>query len=101
MRRFLLIFLLIMGVLFAFELTPHGQVLVHPWAALLAGFSTFLITLFVPEVISYGNINQSQVNGFGVAIVAGCKAVEASVVQAAAILAVPSPWDHKTVRLVI
>lgn len=101
MLRFLLIFLLIMGMLFALELTPPGQALVHPWAESLAGFSTFLITLFDPKVISYGNIIQSQVNGFGVAIEAGCNAVEACIVLAAAILAFPSPWRHKLLGLVM
>ena len=101
MLRFLLIFLLIMGMLFALELTPPGQALVIPWAASLAGFSTALITLFDPKVITYGNIIQSQVNGFGVAIEAGCNAVEACIVLAAAILAFPSPWRHKMLGLVM
>jgi exosortase H (IPTLxxWG-CTERM-specific) len=101
MLRLLLIFLLILGVLFGLELTPPGQALVHPWAALLASFSTFLITLFDPKVISYGNIIQSQVNGFGVAIEAGCNAVEACIVLAAAIFAFPSPWRHKMLGLVM
>ena len=89
-----------MSVLFALELTPLGQALVLPWAALLAGFSTALITLFDPKVISYGNIIQSQLNGFGVAIEAGCNAVEACIVLAAAIPAFPSPWRHKVLGLV-
>lgn len=101
MLRFLLIFLLILGSLFALELTPTGQALVHPWAALLAGFSTSLITLFDPKVITYGNVIQSQSNGFGVAIEAGCNAVEACIVLAAAILAFPSPWRHKLFGIVI
>jgi exosortase H (IPTLxxWG-CTERM-specific) len=101
MLRFLLIFLLVMGGLFALELTPPGQALVLPWAASLAGFSTFLITLFDPKVITYGNIIQSQVNGFGVSIEAGCNAVEACIVLAAAILAFPSPWRHKMFGLVM
>lgn len=90
-----------MGGLFALELTPPGQALVHPWAELLARFSTFLIALFDPKVITYGNIIQSQANGFGVAIEAGCNAVEACIVLAAAILAFPSPWRHKMLGLVM
>jgi len=90
-----------MGGLFALELTPPGQALVHPWAAWLARFSTTLITLFDPTVISYGNIIQSQANGFGVVIEAGCNAVEACIVLAAAILAFPSPWRHKILGLVM
>lgn len=101
MLRFLLIFLLILGGLFTLELTPPGQALVLPWAASLAGFSTSLITLFDLKVITFGNIIQSQTNGFGVAIEAGCNAVEACIVLAAAILAFPSPWRHKMLGLVI
>lgn len=101
MLRFLLIFLLTLGSLFALELTPPGQALVHPWATSLAGFSASLITLFDPKVIAYGNIIQSQSNGFGVAIEAGCNAVEACIVLAAAILAFPAPWRHKLLGLVI
>ena len=101
MLRFLIIFLLILGGLFALELTPPGQALVLPWAASLAGLSASLIALFDPKVITYGNIIQSQTNGFGVAIEAGCNAVEACIVLAAAILAFPSPWRHKMLGLVI
>jgi len=101
MLRFLIIFLLILGGLFALELTPLGQALVLPWAASLAGLSASLIALFDPKVITYGNIIQSQTNGFGVAIEAGCNAVEACIVLAAAILAFPSPWRHKMLGLVI
>lgn len=101
MLRFLLIFLLILGGLFALELTPPGQALVLPWAASLAGFSASLIALFDPKIITYGNIIQSQSNGFGVAIEAGCNAVEACIVLAAAILAFPSSWRHKVLGLMI
>ena len=101
MLRFLLLFLLILGSLFALELAPPGQALVHPWAASLAGFSAALITLFDPKVITYGNVIQSQSNGFGVAIEAGCNAVEACIVLAAAILAFPAPWRHKLLGLMI
>lgn len=83
MLRFLLFFLLILGGLFALELTPPGQALVLPWAASLAGFSASLIALFDPKIITYGNIIQSQANGFGVVIEAGCNAVEACIVLAA------------------
>lgn len=81
--------------MFALELTPPGQTLVHPWAALLAGFSASLIAPFDPGIVSYGNVIQNPANGFGVAIEAGCNAVEACIVLAAAMLAFPAPWRHK------
>lgn len=101
MLRFLLFFLLILGSLFALELTPPVQALVLPWAASLAEFSASLIALFDPKIITYGNVIQSQSNGFGVAVEAGCNAVEACIVLAAAILAFPSAWRHKLLGLVI
>lgn len=87
--------------MFALELTPFGQAFVVPWTASLAGFSASLIALFDPNIIAYGNIIQSQSNGFGVAIEAGCNAVEACIVLASAILAFPSPWRYKLLGLVI
>lgn len=99
MLRFFLLFLLILAGLFALELTPPGQALVRPWTASLAGFSASLIALFDPGIISYGNIIHNPANGFGVAIAAGCNAVEACIVLAAAMLAFPSPWRHKLLGL--
>lgn len=101
MLKFLLFFLLILGGLFALELTPAGQAVVRPWTASLAGISAFLMTLFDPGVISYGNIIQSQANGFGVAIEAGCNGIEACIVLAGAMLAFPAPWRHKLLGLMI
>lgn len=101
MLRFFLSFLLILGGLFALELTPPGQALVRPWTASLAGFSASLIAPFDSGIISYGNIIHNPVNGFGVAIEAGCNAVEACIVLAAAMLAFPAPWRHKLLGLTL
>jgi len=99
--RFFLSFLLILGGLFALELTPPGQALVLPWTALLAGFSASLIAPFDPAIVSYGNVLHNQANGFGVAIEAGCNAVEACIVLAAAMLAFPAPWRHRACGLAL
>lgn len=101
MLRFFLLFLLILAGLFAFELTPPGQALVRPWAALLAGFSAALIAPFDAGVVSCGNIIRDTANGFGVAIEAGCNAVEACIVLAAAMLAFPAPRRHKLLGLLL
>jgi exosortase H (IPTLxxWG-CTERM-specific) len=95
MLKFFLFFLVIQGGLFAVELTPPGQAVVIPWTAVLAKLCVDLITIFDPHVISYGNVIQSQSNGFGVSIEAGCNAVEACIVLVAAMLAFPAPWRHK------
>jgi exosortase H (IPTLxxWG-CTERM-specific) len=101
MLRFFLLFLIILGGLFAVELTPPGQAIVTPWTATLARLSVNLISLFDSRVISYGNVIQSQSNGFGIAIEAGCNAVEACIVLIAAMLAFPASWRHKVMGLAI
>ena len=101
MLRFFLLFLVIQSVLFVAELTPPGQALVIPWTATLAKLSVMLVTLFDPNVIAYGKVIQSQSNGFGISIEAGCNAVEACIVLIAAILAFPAPWRHKAAGLAI
>lgn len=101
MRRFFLLFLLILAGLFAFELTPPGQTLVRPWTALLAEFSASLVAPFDHAVVSYDNIIHNKANGFGVAIEAGCNAVEACIVLAAAMLAFPAPWRYKLLGLAL
>lgn len=99
MLRFSLVFLLILVGLFALELSPPGQAVVRLWTASLAGISTALITMFDYGIVSYGNIIHNPANGFGVAIEAGCNAVEACIVLASAMLAFPSPWRHKLLGL--
>ena len=101
MLKFFLLFLVILGGLFAFELTPPGQAFVTPWTAILARLSVNVITVFDPHIIAYGNVIQSQNNGFGIAIEAGCNAVEACIVLIAAMLAFPVSWRHKLLGLAI
>jgi exosortase H (IPTLxxWG-CTERM-specific) len=95
MLRFFVLFLLIQGGLFAFELTPPGQALVIPWTEMLAKFCVTLITYFDSHVVAYGKVIQSQTNGFGISIEAGCNAVEACIVLVSAMAAFPAPWRHK------
>jgi exosortase H (IPTLxxWG-CTERM-specific) len=99
--RFFILFLLIQGGLFAVELTPPGQALVIPWTEILARFCVGLITQFDSHVIAYGKVIQSQTNGFGISIEAGCNAVEACIVLVAAMLAFPAPWRHKVYGLLV
>lgn len=96
MLKFVILFLLGLGGMFALELTPPAQAfIVAPVTAAVAKVSALLITLFDPKVISYGNVIQSQTNGFGVAIQPGCNAIEACIVLISAILAFAAPWKHK------
>jgi exosortase H (IPTLxxWG-CTERM-specific) len=100
--RFFVTFLLLQALLFGLELTPWAQEhFVVPWTNTLARISTWLVTVFDPNVMAVGKIMRSTTNGFAVSIEAGCNGVEATIVLLAAILAFPAPWKHKLVGLMI
>ena len=100
MLRFFILFVVIQAVLFGLELTPWAQQhFVVPWTNTLAAISTWLTTVFDPNVVATGKIMRSTTNGFAVSIEAGCNGVEATIVLVAAILAFPAPWRHKVIGL--
>ena len=102
MLRFFVTFLLLQAILFGLELTPWAQeYFVVPWTNTLARISTWLVTVFDPNVMAIGKIMRSTTNGFAVSIEAGCNGVEATIVLLAAILAVPAPWRSKVIGLVV
>jgi exosortase H (IPTLxxWG-CTERM-specific) len=96
MLRFLVRFLLLQILLFAAELTPWAQqYFVVPWTTALAQISTWLVTLFDPNVVAIGKVMRSTTTGFAVSIEAGCNGVEATIVLLAAMLAFPAPWRRR------
>lgn len=100
MLRFFVSFLLLQAILFGLELTPWAQqYFVVPWTNTLARISTWLVTVFDPNVMAVGKIMRSTTNGFAVSIEAGCNGVEATIVLLAAILAFPASWKHKLAGL--
>ena len=100
MVRFFILFVLLLAVLFALELTPWVQTwLVVPWTNTLAAISTAIITPIDPDVLVNGKVIRSATNGFAVSIEAGCNGVEATLVLLAAILAYPAPWRYKLLGL--
>lgn len=102
MLRFFVTFLLVQAGLFGLELTPWVQAqFVMPWTNTLARISTWLVTVFDPNVMAIGKIMRSTTNGFAVSIEAGCNGVEATIVLLAAILAFPAPWKHKLTGFLI
>ena len=102
MLRFFVTFLLLQAILFGLELTPWAQeYFVVPWTNTLARISTWLVTVFDPNVMAIGKIMRSTTNGFAVSIEAGCNGVEATIVLLAAILAFPAPWRSKVIGLVV
>ncbi len=99
MRRFAIRFVVLVLALFAFELTPPGQALVKPWTALVASASSGLVRAFDGQAISQGILLINPVNGFAVAIEAGCNGVEAMLVLVAGVLAYPAPWRQRLAGL--
>jgi exosortase H (IPTLxxWG-CTERM-specific) len=101
MRRFAILFVAILLVLFAFELTPPGQAVVVPWTGLVADASAGLIRAFDGDAASEGKTLYSRKSGFAITIEAGCNGVEAMLVLLAGILAFPAPWRLKAIGLAI
>ena len=100
MLHFFITFLLLQAILFGLELTPWAQEhFVVPWTNTLASISTYLVTVFDPNVMAVGKIMRSTTNNFAVSIEAGCNGVEATIVLLAAILAFPAPWRSKIIGL--
>ena len=93
MRRFAILFVITLAVLFAAELTaPVQRAVVGPWTEGLARACAGLVHLFDGNARAYGRVLQSTSNGFAVSIEAGCNGVEAALILVAAMLAFPAPW---------
>jgi len=100
--RFFVVFIALLALLFALELTPWAQTwFVVPWTTALANISALLVTLFDSSVLAVGKVLRSTSSNFAVSIEAGCNGVEATIVLVAAILAFPAPWKHKLVGLAV
>jgi exosortase H (IPTLxxWG-CTERM-specific) len=100
MKRFAIVFVLVVAVLFTAELTqPVQQAIVLPWTASLAAMSAGLITFFDANVAHYGKVLQSTTNGFAISIEAGCNGVEAALLLIAAMLAFRASWKARVVGI--
>ena len=96
MRRFLVVFVVLLAVAFAFELTPFVQAhVVTPWTDAVASASAALMRTFDATITTSGNVIASTASPFAVSIEAGCNGVEATLVLVAAIVAFPAPWPHR------
>ncbi len=100
MRRFVLIFLGALLLLFGLELLhPVQQHMVLPWTAFLARACVTLVGLFDPSATAQGKVLWNASTGFGVSIEPGCNGVEAFIVLVAGLLAFPSSWGAKLAGL--
>jgi exosortase H (IPTLxxWG-CTERM-specific) len=96
MIRFLITFIVLLGVFFGAQLTPWGQeYFVTPWTNGLAHFCAQLVAFFDDSAVATGKVLRNSVNGFAVSIEAGCNGVEATLVLLAGVLAFPSTWRQK------
>ena len=93
MARFFIVFIVVLVVLFAAELTHQVQeAIVVPWTTFLTKMSASLLVFFDDKVISYGKVLQHLDSGLGVSIEAGCNGIEAALILTAAVLAYPASW---------
>lgn len=102
MKKYALIYFIILVSMFWFETTPWAQsYTVGTWTQFLADFSGNLMQTFDDKVLVQGSDLRNSKSGYAVSIKAGCNGVEAALILAAAILAYPGPWLKKLVGMVI
>ena len=102
MKRFVVIFLVVLVGLFTLEMqTSVQQHMVLPFTAMLAKLSAALILPFDASVQAYGKVLQFTDTGFAVSIEAGCNGVEATIVLIAAVLAFPAPWRARLAAIAL
>jgi exosortase H (IPTLxxWG-CTERM-specific) len=103
MKRFFVVFVILLLTLFTVELLhPVQQWVVLPWTTLLAQGCQALVVAFDPAVQATGKVLMNTQNGFGVSIEPGCNGVEAFVVLFAALVAFPrTRWQHKLVGIAV
>jgi exosortase H (IPTLxxWG-CTERM-specific) len=102
MLRFMLLFLLFLGVLFVAELLqPVDRHVIVPFTSAIAKVCVAIVGLFDPHAIAYGKILQSTRDGFAISIERGCNGVEAVIILVSAMLAFPAPWKNKLAGIAI
>lgn len=102
MARFILTFVVVLGVLFGVEiLKPVQHAVIDPWTNMLARMSAWLMTWFDSDVVSQGRVLRSTESGFGVSIEAGCNGVEAAIILIAGVIAFPAPWQLKLAGIAV
>lgn len=101
-RRFLVRFGLLAGVLFTLELTPPAVAYaIEPWTRVLATLGGALAAVFYPNTVVAGLTLTNPANGFSVLIAAGCNGVEAVIILSAAIWAFPTTRRARLAGMVI
>jgi exosortase H (IPTLxxWG-CTERM-specific) len=100
MWRFMLLFLLCLGVLFVLELLqPVDQFVILPFTAAIAKICVAIVSVFDAHAIAYGKVLQSTRTDFAISIERGCNGVEAVIILVSAMLAFPAPWKNKLIGI--
>ena len=101
MKKYALIYFVILAALFGLETTPWAQSFtVGNWTQFLADFSGGLMQKFDDRVVVQGSDIRNNLTGYAVSIKSGCNGVEAAMILGAAILAYPAPWLKKVLGMV-
>ncbi len=101
MRRFFVLFIGLMLVLFFIDLqVPVQKHAIVPFTGFLAKISSFIAAFFDPGTISYERVLQSP-KGIAVRIDNGCNGIEACIVLISAMVAFPSTLKQKLVGIAI
>lgn len=102
MRRYALIYSMVLAAGFVLETTPWAQAFtVGTWTQFLADISGGVMQWFDGKVVVQGSNLRNGQTGYAVSIKAGCNGVEAAMILAAAILAYPAPWGRKLLGMVV
>ena len=100
MIRFILIFIVCLGVLFTVELLqPVQDAVIVPFTSGLAHVSVWFMRLFDSNVIAQNDAIVDALEGGGIQVVAGCNGVEAVLILVSAVIAFPAPWKHKLIGI--
>ncbi len=101
LKRFFLIFTVVLVALFSLEMwNPVQAHVVVPFTGMLASMSAAILAPFDPNVLAYGKVLQFKDSGFAVSIEAGCNGVEATIVLIAAVVAFPASWKQRIAAIV-
>lgn len=102
MKRFFLLFCVLLLCLFTLELwRPVQHFVIIPWTQILAQLSGIIANIFDANVVSQGKLLLDRKTGCGVSIEAGCNGIEACLILIAAMLAYPSHWKSKLAGILI
>jgi len=102
MRRFFILFIVLMLVLFYVDLRKEVQEnYIVPFTGQLARVSGHIAALIDSDTVSYNRDIVNSQTGVGVRIDNGCNGIEACIVLISAMLAFPALWWKKLIGIAI